>query len=46
MVDDLILIRKENEEESSKLKSKLCIYNNVIKKLKESLEEKENISIN
>ena len=44
MIDDLMLIRKENEEESNKLNNKICIQNNVIKELKESLKENDKIS--
>ena len=39
-VDDPMLIRKENEEESSKLKNKLCIQNGVIKELNYKLKER------
>ena len=45
MVDDLIKIRKENEEECSKLKKKFAIQNNVMHLLKETLKEKENDSM-
>ena len=40
MVDDLMIIRKENDEESSKLRNKLCIQNNVISELKDDLKQK------